>query len=373
MLSVANDKDSFPPTETESSSSLPEASLTSTTAVDDNDSYDRKEDEDHDEGHEYDEYDDQNFNDDDNDSEYSYTSVIHDCDENDVNDNWNPRVVAANHAAAISSYQFWDLAQVRQSMHDTVHEYATDLLGIPYEAALVILREYHWDGKKLLGAYYAVEPRQIWMECGVLYRCLAATTATKDDNEKTRKNEKDKSAGCCSICLDDDLGPDELFHMACGHNFCQMCWNGYLSQAVTGEGPACLDTRCPDRKCNEMVTNVEVTKLTPSQILAKYEEFELRSYIESNILMRWCPGKSCDTVAVAALTSDGFQGEGQCPTCMTRFCLGCGDKRHTPASCQMMDRWTKKNQNDSESVNWIIAKTKKCPKCFTRIDKNGGW
>jgi len=352
MTTAVPEDDPFPSKKTESSSLLPKSSLTSTTAEDENDSY---------------VYD--NNDDDDNTSDYSYTS-LHDDDNDGLRDNWNARVVAANHAAA-SPYRFWNLAQVRQSMQDTVQEYATDFLGIPPEAALVILRKYQWDGKKLLGAYYAAEPRQIWTECGVLHRCLAAAADAKDDGSN-RKKKTDKSTGFCSICLEDDLGPNELFHMACGHEFCYTCWNGYLSQAVTGEGPACVDARCPNSKCTEIVTEVEVTKLTLPTSLAKYQGFELRSYVESNNRMRWCPGKACDAVAVAALTADGFHGEGQCPTCMTRFCLGCGDMRHTPASCKMMDFWTDKNHSDSESANWILAKTKKCPKCCTRIDKNGG-
>ena len=35
-------------------------------------------------------------------------------------------------------------------------------------------------------------------------------------------------------------------------------------------------------------------------------------------------------------------------------------------------RWQEKCSNESETVNWILANTKKCPKCLARIEKNQG-
>ena len=40
-------------------------------------------------------------------------------------------------------------------------------------------------------------------------------------------------------------------------------------------------------------------------------------------------------------------------------------------SLQLM-RWQEKCSNESETVNWILANTKKCPKCLARIEKNQG-
>ena len=41
-----------------------------------------------------------------------------------------------------------------------------------------------------------------------------------------------------------------------------------------------------------------------------------------------------------------------------------------PATCDDMVTWAEKCRNESETANWILANTRKCPKCMTRIEKN---
>jgi len=45
---------------------------------------------------------------------------------------------------------------------------------------------------------------------------------------------------------------------------------------------------------------------------------------------------------------------------------------HKPASCQEVELWLQKASDESENVNWLLANTKKCPKCRSPIEKNGG-
>ncbi|MED6226087.1 hypothetical protein PIB30_100073 [Stylosanthes scabra] len=57
-----------------------------------------------------------------------------------------------------------------------------------------------------------------------------------------------------------------------------------------------------------------------------------------------------------------------------RFCWGCSEEAHRPVSCETAAEWIKKNQEagDSQSLLWISAYTKKCPRCKKPIEKNGG-
>ena len=93
-----------------------------------------------------------------------------------------------------------------------------------------------------------------------------------------------------------------------------------------------------------------------------------------------------------------------------KFCFHCGEDAHRPASCEDVERyvsgkiwlqgrqinalvrmrslaahpcterfwseiqcrWNEKNSAESENVTWIIANTKKCPKCRKPIEKNQG-
>ena len=54
------------------------------------------------------------------------------------------------------------------------------------------------------------------------------------------------------------------------------------------------------------------------------------------------------------------------------FCFGCSHEAHQPASCSDVARWNQKNSAESENITWIMANTKKCPKCGVNIEKNQG-
>lgn len=58
--------------------------------------------------------------------------------------------------------------------------------------------------------------------------------------------------------------------------------------------------------------------------------------------------------------------------CGLPFCFRCGQEAHDPATCDMLSAWKEKCQSESETANWILANTKKCPKCNCRIEKNQG-
>lgn len=94
--------------------------------------------------------------------------------------------------------------------------------------------------------------------------------------------------------------------------------------------------------------------------------------------------------------------------CGYPFCFRCGEESHDPSSCsqvlqqiynipkffyphnanrdivkiniaskinnnlRQLSVWSEKCSNESETANWILANTKKCPKCHARIEKNQG-
>ena len=44
----------------------------------------------------------------------------------------------------------------------------------------------------------------------------------------------------------------------------------------------------------------------------------------------------------------------------------------TNITCYCIIDWNQKCHNESETANWILANTKKCPNCSSRIEKNQG-
>ena len=169
----------------------------------------------------------------------------------------------------------------------------------------------------------------------------------------------------CQICCCDDIEEKDIYSMPCTHEFCTDCWSGFLGHKI-GEGPTSVYAVCPMSGCKEFVTDVEVEAITPN-LLAKYRVFQLRSFVDLFKNARWCPGLDCTKVAIS---KSGF-GDVNCD-CGRDFCVRCGEEPHQPVVCTDLAMWNEKCQNESETANWILANTKKCPKCYTRIEKNQG-
>uniref|UniRef100_A0A0A9Z9G3 RBR-type E3 ubiquitin transferase n=1 Tax=Lygus hesperus TaxID=30085 RepID=A0A0A9Z9G3_LYGHE len=59
--------------------------------------------------------------------------------------------------------------------------------------------------------------------------------------------------------------------------------------------------------------------------------------------------------------------------CKQTGCFQCKNtEAHDPLDCTMYHRWQEQCRKDLQSVEWMFANTKKCPKCFVRIEKNSG-
>lgn len=85
-------------------------------------------------------------------------------------------------------------------------------------------------------------------------------------------------------------------------------------------------------------------------------------------MLRWCPGQRCN---LAVRVFNAAQLTVKC-RCGFAFCFRCAEEDHAPANCDQLSEWLQKCKNESETAHWIIANTKKCPKCAIRIEKNQG-
>eukprot|EP01098_Paradermamoeba_levis_P004628 TRINITY_DN1975_c0_g1_i1.p1 TRINITY_DN1975_c0_g1~~TRINITY_DN1975_c0_g1_i1.p1 ORF type:complete len:295 (-),score=99.59 TRINITY_DN1975_c0_g1_i1:18-902(-) len=90
--------------------------------------------------------------------------------------------------------------------------------------------------------------------------------------------------------------------------------------------------------------------------------------------MRCCPNpKRCDNIIE-------YRGPGHskdvvtCSGCQYLFCFACEREDHRPVSCPQMGLWEEKTRDPAskESMNWIVANTKPCPKCKKQIFKDEG-
>ena len=285
-----------------------------------------------------------------------------------------------------SGIRFLNSQDLFPELHKRIRELA-EVLGLTSAAASVLLREYSYSKERVL-EQYTLDTDAVLNKCGVYHRVAKpVVVATKNATG---------AETTCPICYDD---VSSTLAMPCGHAFCLECWCDFCTNAVK-EGPSCASTTCPQAGCSERVTEDEfaaalggnvvpldtdaspppvgspsrATSLKQPPLWIKYNEFLLRNFVESNPLTRWCPGLGCERVACAesAAAMEGENNVAHCTGCTSRFCMLCGSEPHAPVPCRDLRKWTEKCRNESETANWILANTKSCPKCYSRIEKNQG-
>ncbi len=242
----------------------------------------------------------------------------------------------------------------------------TEVLNIPPSAACPLLRNHKWGKERLLESF-TEDDEKVQKQSGVYARCNAMNKPASKPSSDTKT---------CAICFDDDLQPSEMLCMPCGHEFCLDCWGGFVT-AKLSDGPSCILMTCPQAGCNEIVTEEEVCKVATSDELKSFENYQLRHFVEFNKTCRWCPGPGCERVAAIPSNSNGIYSDSDqvvahCDSCFTDFCIKCGEEPHAPLTCSSLETWKEKCENESETANWILANTKACPKCRSRIEKNQG-
>eukprot|EP01116_Phalansterium_solitarium_P016041 TRINITY_DN3629_c0_g1_i2.p2 TRINITY_DN3629_c0_g1~~TRINITY_DN3629_c0_g1_i2.p2 ORF type:complete len:507 (-),score=120.91 TRINITY_DN3629_c0_g1_i2:43-1563(-) len=240
----------------------------------------------------------------------------------------------------------------------TLIDEVVQVCGVPSDAAAaVLLRHYKWNKEKLIEDYME-EPEKT---------CTSAGLSTL---ELERKPPDPKAMHSCLICLE-ELPAAETFALSCSHRYCKDCWKGYLMVKIQ-EGARCVFARCPAPKCNFIVHEAAYKALVPADEYTRYNIFLLRSYVDDNMAVKWCPAPGC-TMAIRCERQSRKQAV-KCK-CGFEFCFRCADfdiGDHVPVNCEVLERWLQKASDESENVNWMVANTKRCPMCRSPIEKNGG-
>ena len=240
------------------------------------------------------------------------------------------------------SFNFEAVYKVVQEQAQSV----SDILGIPMNDSKVLLVMYKWDRDELVDKF------------------------TRGINYSEENNMVEfQTSTTCPIC-----GDDEVFKIfraeECGHEFCVECFQHYLTDKIKGceiviECPsACRVSIGPDKF--ELILDPQILELFHRQIVIKY--------VEDHHYLKWCTFPDCNQIIECRLPADLYETTIPSVKCANehRLCFGCGNKDHLPAPCSIAKKWLQKCSDDSETVNWMAAKTKLCPKCNVAIEKNGG-
>jgi len=233
-----------------------------------------------------------------------------------------------------------------------------EFLGIPNRAiAACLLRSNNWN-RQLLIDQYLDNSDKVCEKAGI----------PSLDLESPIENPTHVSE--CLVCLDQYKNADS-FALPCGHRYCRSCWKEYLEISIQ-DGPGCISIKCMAPKCRSVVHEDAFKKIVSPESFVIYNRFLLRSFVDDNPKVKWCPAPGCSNCIRCERKN---RREAVICKCKFAFCFQCADCEigdHMPANCTDVEMWKEKAADESENVTWMIANTKKCPECRSPIEKNGG-
>ncbi|KAK9856794.1 hypothetical protein WJX84_001675 [Apatococcus fuscideae] len=195
-----------------------------------------------------------------------------------------------------------------------------------------------------------------------LYKAAGAAAASVSASTESAEEEHE-----CQTCFT-GAPLAETTVMSCGHRFCNDCWSQHCSIAVREGGSKRL--KCMGVNCRTFCDADKVYALLgDAELLAKYQQALLESFVDDNDRAKWCPSVPHCGNAIQAATE--MQVDVTC-SCSKSFCFNCTEEPHTPCTCDMWKAWLIKTSGDSETTNWLQAFTKNCPKCSKPVEKASG-
>ncbi|CAI9116644.1 OLC1v1017842C1 [Oldenlandia corymbosa var. corymbosa] len=233
-----------------------------------------------------------------------------------------------------------------------------ELLSLREHHARTLLIHYRWNVDRVFTEF--AERGEEW-----LYK----TTGLPVKSSQNLDNSMSTPEITCEICFDEVPSRDSTV-MECGHHFCNNCWTEHFIVKIN-EGQSrritCMAHKCYAICDEEIVRNL--VSLRDPDLAEKFDRFLLESYIDDNTRVKWCP--SIPHCGNAIRVDDDEYREVEC-ACGIEFCFSCTSEAHSPCSCLMWESWSKKCEDESETVNWISTNTKSCPKCHKPVEKDGG-
>lgn len=234
------------------------------------------------------------------------------------------------------------------------------ILQLPSSIIKLLLNHFKWDKERLLERFYEVDQEQFFRDAKVV-------------NPFAPKPSESPPTDTCLICCSDE--PTEMFHLECQHTFCTDCWRSYLINQIVQEGLA-QTIVCPDFQCEILVDDQTIHKFLHENEFVQhiYKKTILNSYIDRNPRAHWCPGQNCGHIINASSLTSAYNYAQliTCTHCQTSFCFQCAQPWHDPIKCILLLQWRKKLLDEGQTMLWIKANTKSCPKCKVNIEKNGG-
>ncbi|KAK9833366.1 hypothetical protein WJX84_001950 [Apatococcus fuscideae] len=152
---------------------------------------------------------------------------------------------------------------------------------------------------------------------------------------------------------------------------CSICFDDFRVSDMHAAPASTSSAEIAGRDCSAAVPAALVTEVSDPKQREKYHLYSLRSFVEDNQKLEWCPAPGCENAVESLLDTSNEAMDVTCK-CGSSFCFNCKEEAHRPVDCETVKKWVIKNSAESENLNWILANTKPCPKCKRPIEKNQG-
>ncbi|XP_059909835.1 ankyrin repeat and IBR domain-containing protein 1-like isoform X1 [Gadus macrocephalus] len=315
---------------------------------------------------------------------------------------------ALDHRELYEGLQPQDLRRLK----DMLIVETADMLQAPLFTAEALLRAHDWDREKLLEAWMT-NAEACCQRSGVQMHnppptgCNAWDTLPSPRTPRVARcsipttpdqiclTPADEDTALCGICMCSMSLFEEPVDMSCGHEFCRVCWEGFLNLKIQ-EGDA-HNIFCPAFDCFQLVPVEVIESVVSREMDRRYLQFDIKAFVENNPAIRWCPRAGCERAV--RLNSQETRGSSANPLSFALlrapavdcgkghlFCWECQGEAHEPCDCDVWKLWLQKVSEmrpqelggvseayeDAANSLWMLTNSKACANCKSPIQKNEG-
>lgn len=159
----------------------------------------------------------------------------------------------------------------------------------------------------------------------------------------------------------------------CAHVICNECMKAYVDSNLASSFSNAGKFQCPACE-NDLELALIVNFASNANLIDTFVKNTIERVIFVLNNYKWCPAPYCSKIIQVDLNSNPF-GTVSC-TCGFKMCLKCNNPPHFPAKCSQIANYyqeLKINNDFWDPLDRRYESTgKKCPKCDSFMEKNGG-
>ena len=190
-----------------------------------------------------------------------------------------------------------------------------------------------------------------------------------DANIALLRHEGEHQGYECKVCLE-HFPIEQISVLNCRHFLCKQCMNQNIDTKLEA---GIININChmsADRECSHTISDGEIQRLCPKDVIKKYEELQSKFLIRGDKNIFHCLNHECGALLC---TEDEDPTRLQCYVCHYKFCFKCKDEWHEGYTCEQYQEWKIENSEaEGRFIDWKKNNTKQCPVCDTNIEKSEG-